>query len=390
MAGFGGAVKLKGESEYKRALSQITQNLREVSSEMKAVSSSFDKNDHSTAALNAKTQVLNKTLDAQKQKLSILQAQYSDFSAKMTQQTASHEKLVSTYNQEKAKLDELAKTVDTSSKEYKEAEQKHKELTNSYNQEKAKLDELAKTVGKSSTEYQEQKEKVNNLGKELKENTTEYQAQKEKVEQLSRAVSESARNQDANAKSMAQMRVQMNNAQADINKTTKELDALGNEAEDSGKKAENAGGGGFTVFKGALADLVSAGIQRAIDGLKALASKLVDVGKQAYTQYSSYEQLVGGVDTLFKDSSQKVQKYASNAYKTAGISANQYMEQVTSFSATLLQGLNGDTAKAADIANVAITDMADNANKMGTSMTDIQNAYQGFAKDNYTIELMSA
>ena len=85
-----------------------------------------------------------------------------------------------------------------------------------------------------------------------------------------------------------------------------------------------------------------------------------------------------------------MQEYASNAYKTAGISANQYMEQVTSFSATLLQGLNGDTAKAADIANVAITDMADNANKMGTSMTDIQNAYQGFAKDNYTIELMSA
>ena len=246
---------------------------------------------------------------------------------------------------------------------------KHESLVKTYNNEKNKLDEIGKTLGTSSKEYQEQKAKV---------------------EQLAQAVSKSSKNQDANAKSMSQMRVQMNNAQTDINKTTKALDELGNEAEDSGKKAENAGGGGFTVFKGALADLVSAGIQRAIEGLKELASKIVDVGKQAYNQYSSYEQLVGGVDTLFKDSSQRVQEYASNAYKTAGISANQYMEQVTSFSATLLQGLNGDTAKAADIANVAITDMADNANKMGTSMTDIQNAYQGFAKDNYTIELMSA
>ena len=334
MAGFGGAVKLKGESEYKRALSQITQSLKEVSSEMKTVSSSFDKNDHSTSALNAKSQVLNKTLDAQKQKLKILQSQYSAMSAKMEQQTAKHESLVKTYNNEKKKLDEIGKTLGTSSKEYQE--------------------------------------------------------QKAKVEQLAQAVSKSAKNQDANAKSMSNMRVQMNNAQTDINKTAKALDELGDEAQDSGKKAENVGGGGFTVMKGALADLVSNGIQKAIDGLKELASKLVDVGKQAYNEYSSYEQLVGGVDTLFKDSSNRVQEYASNAYKTAGISANQYMEQVTGFSATLLQGLNGDTAKAADIANVAITDMADNANKMGTSMTDIQNAYQGFAKGNYTIELMSA
>lgn len=101
--------------------------------------------------------------------------------------------------------------------------------------------------------------------------------------------------------------------------------------------------------------------------------------------YADYEQLVGGVETLFKDSADVVQGYAANAYKTAGMSANQYMETVTSFSASLLQSLDGDTSAAAEYADMAITDMADNANKMGTSMEAIQNAYQGFAKQNYTM-----
>lgn len=107
--------------------------------------------------------------------------------------------------------------------------------------------------------------------------------------------------------------------------------------------------------------------------------------KSAVTAYADYEQLVGGVETLFKDSASEVQKYAANAYQTAGLSANEYMETVTGFSASLLQSLDGDTKAAAEKANVAITDMSDNANKMGTSMESIQNAYQGFAKQNYTM-----
>ena len=356
MAGLGGAIKLKGESEYKRALTQIRQNLREVSSEMKAVSSSFDKNDHSTSALNAKSQVLNKTLETQKQKLKTLQSQYSDLSSKMAQQTAKHETLVNSYNKEKQKLEELEKTLGTSSKEYQE--------------------------------------------------------QKSKVEQLAQAVSKSSKNQDANAKSMSEMRVQINNAQTDINKTTKALDELGNEAEESGKKAKNSGDG-FTVMKGVLSNLATDAIRAALYGLKQLGGAFISIGKQAYESYSNYEQLVGGVDTIFgtggkslekyaesvgqtvdqakakydelTEASNMVQKNAANAFSTAGMSANQYMEQVTGFSATLIQGLNGDTKKAAEVADVAIRDMADNANKMGTSMTDIQNAYQGFAKDNYTM-----
>lgn len=109
------------------------------------------------------------------------------------------------------------------------------------------------------------------------------------------------------------------------------------------------------------------------------------VGAAAIKAYADYEQLVGGVDTLFKDSSKTIQKYADEAYKAAGMSANKYMETVTSFSASLLQSLGGDTAKSAEYANQAVIDMSDNANKMGTNIQSIQDAYQGFAKQNYTM-----
>jgi phage-related protein len=105
----------------------------------------------------------------------------------------------------------------------------------------------------------------------------------------------------------------------------------------------------------------------------------------ALTEGANLQQSLGGIETLFKGSANKVKKYADEAYRTSGLSANDYMENVTSFSASLLQSVGGDTEKAADIANMAMIDMSDNANKMGTNMGDIQNAYQGFAKQNYTM-----
>lgn len=129
-----------------------------------------------------------------------------------------------------------------------------------------------------------------------------------------------------------------------------------------------------------------------------LAGKLVSVVKgviataaigksigMALTEGANLEQSLGGIETLFKGSADKVKKYADEAYRTSGLSANDYMENVTSFSASLLQSVGGDTEKAADVANMAMIDMSDNANKMGTNMGDIQNAYQGFAKQNYTM-----
>ena len=117
----------------------------------------------------------------------------------------------------------------------------------------------------------------------------------------------------------------------------------------------------------------------------AAGAAAVAITKQAVENYGEYEQLVGGVETLFKQSADTVMGYAENAYKTAGLSANEYMSTVTSFSASLLQSLGGDTEAAAKYADMAITDMSDNANKLGTDMSLIQNAYQGFSKQNYAM-----
>lgn len=122
-----------------------------------------------------------------------------------------------------------------------------------------------------------------------------------------------------------------------------------------------------------------------VAAISAASASVIALAKSSVDAYAEYEQLVGGVETLFKNSSKKVQEYAANAYKTAGMSANEYMSTVTSFSASLLQSLDNDTAAAAQKADMAITDMSDNANKMGTDISMIQNAYQGFAKQNYTM-----
>lgn len=105
----------------------------------------------------------------------------------------------------------------------------------------------------------------------------------------------------------------------------------------------------------------------------------------AISSYADYEQLVGGVETLYKTSADKVQQYAADAYKTAGLSANEYMNTATTFAASLVSSLGGDTEQAAELANTAISDMSDNSNKMGTAMSSIQDAYNGFAKQNYTM-----
>ena len=121
------------------------------------------------------------------------------------------------------------------------------------------------------------------------------------------------------------------------------------------------------------------------DVIQSVASFAGEQLGQAFLSYANYEQLIGGVETLFKDASQTVQENAKQAFKTAGMSANEYMENVTSFSASLISSLDGDTVKAAEVADRAIVDMSDNANKMGTDIGRITDAYQGFAKQNYTM-----
>ena len=208
----------------------------------------------------------------------------------------------------------------------------------------------------------------------------EIDQQKQKIETLRSALANAAESFGENDRRTQSWQIQLNNAEAALNDMNRELDENEKAIKEGGKAAEESGSK-FECF-GKVLKTVGVALGAVAVAAGAAAVKL---GKEVIAAYADYEQLVGGVDTLFKDSSQEIQQYAANAYKTAGLSANEYMETVTGFSASLIQSLGGDTEKAAKYADMAITDMSDNANKMGTDMSSIQNAYQGFAKQNYTM-----
>lgn len=249
----GGTIKLQGESEYRRALSQITQNLREVSSEMKVVTSMYDKSDTSTEALTAKSDVLNKRLEEQKSKLKLVSDQYKQYQ-----------------NAVKQSADE------------------HTQLGEKLESAKGKLASIEAQVGKNSQEYKEQEKVVNDLKKQYDESTEA---------------------QDKNKKSLSQLAVQMNNAQADVNKTTKEIDNLGKESDDSAKQVKNLSNnmndaddasknlnGGFTVLKGTMANLASQAISKVVDGFKQLVGGAVDYQKSMEYYTTSFTVMTGSAD----------------------------------------------------------------------------------------------
>ena len=374
MAGFGGSVKLTGEDEYKNALKQITQGLREVSSQLVLTATKYDSNDKSLSNLTKKQNELNQAYTTQKKYVEDLRSAYTSFASKVQEQAQAHQKLADEYNEEKAELDRLEKTVGTTSQEYQD--------------QKAKVDDLKNALAKSRQEQQQNENALSRMGTALNKAETDLVKTGKEVDGLTKEIEEAQ----------------------------KPTEELGDELEDAGKKAENSANGGFTVFKGILANLGTQAINSAINGLKNLGSAFVSIGKQALDNYADYEQLVGGIETLFgagglsfdewskenandlrvvalgakevynslKEVEDVVLNNANNAYKTAGLSANEYMQTITSFAAAL-NSATGDVAVSAEYADMAITDMADNANKMGTSMEMIQNAYQGFAKQNYTM-----
>lgn len=302
---FGGTIKLTGESEYKKALKDITSDLKLMASELKLATTQFSNGD-------------------------------------------------ATIKQTKNSYDNINKSV------------------------------------------QDQKEKISELREALEKAEQEYGSNNEKVKAF--------KTQLNNAENQL---VQMESA---TNKSTEELKEMKKGFDDAGDGALKFG----DVLKAnLLSDAILDGIKSLGSVVKEFGSIFVDVGKKALDSYADYEQLIGGVQTLFgigevsveeyaasvgksvKDVQKKydqmyeaqesVLNYADKAYETAGLSANEYMETVTSFSASLIQSLKGNTLKAADYANRAIIDMSDNANKMGTDMALIQSAYQGFAKQNYTM-----
>ena len=166
-----------------------------------------------------------------------------------------------------------------------------------------------------------------------------------------------------------------------VEDATKSINGFKAQMEKAGKNVDKT----FKKAGQAIGKAIKAGCKVAIGALATVGTALTGFITASVNSFAEYEQLVGGVEKLFGDSAGTVQKYAQEAYKNAGISANDYMTQITSFSASLISSLGGDTVKAAEYGNMAINDMADNANVFGSSMEDIQNAYQGFAKQNYTM-----
>lgn len=272
-----------------------------------------------------------------------------------------------------------------------EAKKSLNETSETAEKTQSKLSRIFQSIGRSAIKNNSEISESNaNTGKSLSQIAAESG---KTVNQLKSDVGKAAAEYRKQGMSASEA---MKKAYADIGyvagethkKVDKHLDKTGKKTVDIKAKMKSMfsaiGKGALTSVK-ALAKVSVAAAKIGVVAATIVATGLTAMTKSAVEQYADYEQLVGGVETLFKDSSDKVVEYANNAYKTAGLSANEYMDTATSFSASLLQGLEGDTAQAAEYANLAITDMSDNANKMGTSMEMIQNAYQGFAKQNYTM-----
>lgn len=292
----GATIKLGGEKEYRKAISDINSSMKVLRSEMKKSTAEFGSNSKSLKAL-----------------------------------TAEKKNLKSQIEQQTAKINTLRGAVESATKKYGENSKEVNKWKASLNEAEAELAKMNDRLGD-----------IEKQTKGLRRVETAFKDIKSKI---------------------SEMKDNMPPA----------VKGLGSIASAAGKLAK-------ITFKATVASMATLGTTAVAVG-KGVAKAV----KASIEGFGDYEQLVGGVETLFKSSSNEVVKYANNAYKTAGLTANEYMETVTSFSASLLQSLNGDTAKAAQVADMAITDMSDNANKMGTDMSSIQNAYQGFAKQNYTM-----
>lgn len=261
---------------------------------------------------------------------------------------------------------------------------------------KKALRDITSNLKLVSSELKLTNTEFSNGDKNIKQAKTSYdsmkntlQSQKDKVKELKEALSKMEKEYGSNNETVRLFKTQLNNAENQLKQMEDVTDKSNKELKEMKKGFEDAGDGALKfsdVLKAnVLGDVIVGGLKKIGSATLEIGKAFLDVGKQALDSYANYEQLVGGVETLFKDSANIVEDYANNAYKNAGLSANDYMETVTSFSASLLQSLNNDTAKSAEVADMAITDMSDNANKMGTDMSMIQNAYQGFAKQNYTM-----
>lgn len=404
---FGLKIGIDGEKEFKKALADINQSFKVLGSEMKMVSSQFDDNDRSVQALSSRNAVLNKEIDAQKQKIETLRAALGNASESFGETDRRTQNWQIQLNKAQAELNKMEREVANNEKAMSSMSDEMGDTSDEeeFKKSLASIDSEFKVLGSElklvDSQFGKNEKSIESLSARNAVLNKEMEAQKSKIDTLRSALEHSASAYGENDERTRDWQVQLNKAQAELNGMQREvkeneesIDKMGREMEDAAKSADDMGdelvdageaaekaGGKFEKFGSVLK-----GIGAAMGAVVVAAgAAAVELGKEVISAYADYEQLVGGVDTLFKESSGKLQDYAANAYKTAGMDANEYMETVTGFSASLIQSLGGDTEKAVKYADMAITDMSDNANKMGSDMASIQNAYQGFAKQNYTM-----
>lgn len=343
----GPKIGIEGEASFKQSLKNIVQQTKALDAEFKMVTSTFGKNSDAQAKLKAQAEVLGRQLANQKSRVTLLETAYEN---------------------SKKKLDELSAALNKATNEHGKNSTEAQAANAAYQRQIG-------VVAKAKTEWMNAATAANKMADQL------------------------ADTEDALSK-----------AGQETQSTEEETKKLGAAMEDTGQKSSVFGD---MLKANLLGDAIKAAIGKTVDMIKELGSAFVSLAKSSLVGYGNYEQLVGGVKTLFGTEAGSVEEYAQSvdqsvaevadkynslqrsqetvlknardSWKTAGLSANDYMETATSFAASLVSSLGGDTEKAAQYADMAIVDMSDNVNKFGTDMTSLQYAYQGFAKQNYTM-----
>lgn len=338
---------VEGEKAFKDSIKAVNAQIKSLGAEMEAVTASFLKNSNSQEALAAKNAVLGRSIESQSTRMDLLNKEIE---------------------RQKGALADLGTALDKASSKYGAQSDAAANAQNAYNIQAKKVSDLTAQLHRAEKE-------LSGLSDAMEENNKAIDNGSDKMEDLAKG------------------------------------------ARNAADGIDEAGQAGLSFGNILRADLLSeaiiSGVRELASAFKQVANAVLDLVKDSISGFSQYEQLAGGVKTLFGTEAQSLEEYAAsvgksadevaeeyekllssqqavfdnadNAFRTAGLSANEYMETVTSFSASLLQGLGGDTEAAAKMADQAIVDMADNANKMGTDIGSIQNAYQGFAKQNYTM-----
>ena len=393
-------------SDLKKGISDATKSIREANATFKAETAGMERWSKDADGLSAKLKQLGNNLKSQKSILSSYQEQ-------LKKQQEAYTENGNRAQQLKAKLQELANNgVAKTDAEYQKYEKSLKTVVKEQQNNATAIDDLKLKILEEKAAIGQTEASIKRYESASKSLATTVSTQQNKLSKLKAEYADVVAAEGKNSASAKKLASEIKNLSTDLDKNQAELkqstDAA-NKLDKTFQDTEKSADG----LAGKLAGGLKKGLAVAAAGMAAMGAAAVSIGKSAIENYAQYEQLIGGVETLFGTGGKSIEEYAksvgksvkdaekeykkleqaqtevvknaNDAYKNAGMSANQYMETVTSFSASLISSVGGDTVKAADYANRAIVDMSDNANKMGTNIGSIQNAYQGFAKQNYTM-----